>query len=113
MVREQGSKPAVLEFDTRAYGTILEAEPSVGADGFTISLNIALEHHTAEPQLDTIADGIVSPRFHAKTIQTNCVLLDGGYLILGTWKPTGKDEYAEGDVRHIVFVTANLQTLGE
>ncbi|MFT5104658.1 MAG: hypothetical protein ACI9UA_000273 [Pseudoalteromonas tetraodonis] len=97
---------SAIEPNTRAYGTILEVEPNIDADGFTVNLNLALEHHTAEPEFI----GHRPLRYHAKAIQTNCVLIDGIYLVLGTWKPTGRPEYEETGVRHLVFVTANLQT---
>ena len=91
------------------YGTILEAEPNVGADGFTIMMNIALEHHTAEPELVPTPGGREKSKFHEKSIQTNVNLYTGGYVLLTTWKPTGKPEYANGESVHVVFVTASLQ----
>ena len=102
----------VLVFDTRSYGTILEVEPNIDADGVTLSINIALEHHTAEPVFAELVEGIKSPAFHAKKIQTNCTLFAGDYTILGTWKPTGKPDYEQSDLRHLVFLTANIQAVG-
>lgn len=53
-----------------------------------------------------------APRFHSKEIKTQVSLIKGDYLLIGTWKPTGKPEYLEKDLTHVVFVTANVQSTG-
>ena len=103
-----GEEPPPL-LEAREYGTILEVEPNVDADGLHISLNIALEHHTAAPELTSVAGHPDLPKFHVKSVQTNLSLTDAGYLLFATWKPTGKPEYAEGDVTQVVFVNAAIQ----
>jgi hypothetical protein len=96
-------------FDSREVGTILEVEPNLNADGITINLNIDVEHHTAEPEMGTVIDGLAEPKFHAKSIQTNIELGDGNYVLLGSWTPTGTPENVDRQVAQVVFVTASLQ----
>jgi hypothetical protein len=96
------------EFETVEVGTILECEPTTRYGGM-ISLNFALEHHTADPEMVKVPGGVIAPRFHSKRIQTNILVIDGGYKLIGTWRPTGKPEYSEKDVQHLVFVTASVQ----
>ena len=60
-----GEPPPLVE--AREYGTILEVEPNVDADGLHISLNIALEHRTARPELTSIAGHPDLPKFHIKS----------------------------------------------
>ena len=109
--RKPDEKPQP-HLESRDYGTMLEMEPNVDSDGLHISLNIALEHHTAEPELTTVAGYTDLPKFHAKSVQTNLHLTDGDYLLLATWKPTGKPEYSERDVTQVVFVNASIQRAG-
>ena len=109
---EDEAEESVVVFEHDHYGTILEVEPNLGTDGATVSLNIAFEHHTADPVMEEIVDGVEGPRFHAKRINANCTILDGQYAILGNWKPTGKPEYANSDAMQIVFVTVNVQRVG-
>ncbi|MFK5924928.1 MAG: hypothetical protein QM496_22335 [Verrucomicrobiota bacterium] len=96
---------------SRPVGTLLEVDPVLGADNWTIDLSLQLEHHTASPEFIPIRDGIKIPQFHSKEITTQVTLLKGNYLLVGTWKPTGKPEYEREDLMHVVFLTANVQGL--
>ena len=95
-------------FEVREVGTLLEIEPILDADGKTVSLNVAVEHHTAEPELAE-GDGAAGLRFHEKQIQTSVNIEDGESLLLGSWTPTGKPEYAENNLCHVVFITTTVQ----
>ena len=96
---------------SRSYGTILEVEPVNGWNGIGLQLDLVLEHHTAEPEIRTLPGGMNVQRFHAKKIKTTVDIGVYGCVLLGAWKPTGKPEYAETDVRHVVFVTASRQVV--
>ncbi|NOY00141.1 MAG: hypothetical protein GXP30_10465 [Verrucomicrobia bacterium] len=97
-------------WDVRQVGTILEVDPIIGADGITIDLSLSLEHHTALPET-TLVNGLPALAFHFKKTTTSFVLLSGSYTLLTSWRPTGKPEYLENDLMHVVFVTANIQTI--
>jgi len=104
-------EPVPLDFGTvpvesRTYGTMLEVEPQVNNFG-SISMNFNLEYHTAEPQLVALPNGVNTPRFHPKKINTTVGVKNGGYVLVGTWKPTGRPEHAEVDLLHVVFATAS------
>lgn len=97
----------------RPVGTILEVDPVLGADNWTIDLSLNLEHHTAPPEFFPVAKEVEIPIFHSKEITTQISLLKGSYVLVGTWKPTGKAEYEEKDLTHLVFLTANVQYLND
>ncbi|NNE90456.1 MAG: hypothetical protein HKN23_02315, partial [Verrucomicrobiales bacterium] len=105
--------------ETRYVGTIIEIDPVLGADDYTIDLNFSLEHHTAPPIQRAIEVKSVKPgdgkefaggmpEFHAKRIITGVVTHDGGTLLVGNWTPTGKPEYAAGDRMQIVFLRTSV-----
>ncbi|MCF6314608.1 MAG: hypothetical protein L3J39_19325 [Verrucomicrobiales bacterium] len=100
-------------FKIQSVGTILEADLVLGADEWTVDLTIHLEHHTAAPVLGPTAERMQTPQAHNKEIITQLVMYSGNYLLIGTWKPTGKKEYQEKDLTHVVFLTANVQNQGE
>jgi len=97
-------------FGSRPVGTILEVDPVLGADNWTIDLNFTLEHHTAPPEHISVSKGIEMPVFHSKEITTQLSLLKGSYILVGSWKPTGKQEYDKNDLMQVVFLTANVQS---
>jgi len=96
--------------EVRQVGTIIEVDPVIGADNTTIDLNLSLEHHTAPPETISV-NGLPVLAFHSKKATANFVLLSGSYTLLASWRPTGKPEYGENDLMHVVFVTANIQTV--
>ena len=108
---EEGEKKATQEtvIDTRPVGTILEIDPVLGADNWTIDLSFNLEHHTGPPEFIPVGKEIEIPVFHSKEITTQLTLLKGSYLLVGTWKPTGKPEYEKEDLTQVIFLTANVQ----
>ncbi len=93
----------------RPVGTILEADPVLGADQWTLDISFKLEHHTGPPEFFPVSKKLEIPIFHNKEIITQVTLLKGSYILVGTWKPTGKPEYEEKDLMHVVFLTANVQ----
>ena len=96
---------------TRPAGTIFEVYPILGVDNRTMDIAVWLEHHTAQPVLKSVANRSKTPLFHSKTIITQITIKRGDYVLIGTWRPTGKPEYKKKDLMHVVFLTANVQTV--
>ncbi|MCF6311163.1 MAG: type II and III secretion system protein [Verrucomicrobiales bacterium] len=101
--------PQPLEITSRPVGTLFEVDPVLGADNWTIDLSFQLEHHTGPPEFIDVSDQLKTPVFHNKEITTQVTLLKESYLLIGTWKPTGKPEYENSDLMHVIFLTANVQ----
>lgn len=107
-------------FETRNVGTTFEVDPVIGADDYTIDLNLSLEHHTTPPIMRPISvtspnSGHVvtveMPEFHAKSITTQITIGAGGVKCIGAWRPTGKPEYAEADAMQVVFLKVDIQVM--
>lgn len=47
-----------------------------------------------------------------KSITTDVALENGDCVLLGNWKPSGKSDLETSELTHLVFATANVQTLG-
>jgi hypothetical protein len=101
--------------ELRGVGSQMEIDPTVGADGTTIDINLAVEHHTAPPiphlenlTRDDAAATVGYPLtdFHPETINTSLTMASGTARILAVWKPTGKPEYEEQDLLHIAILEA-------
>lgn len=94
---------------TRPVGTIFEVDPVLEADNWTLDIAINIEHHTGPPEFFSVGKELEAPIFHSKEIITHITLLNGSYLLVGTWKPTGKPEYEKNDLMHVIFLTASVQ----
>lgn len=99
-----GESEVVIPF----VGTSLEIDPVLGADGFTIDLNIELEHHS-EPAT-TRHSPEKSKRVFENSIVSQVTLHDGNYILIGNWTPDGTR--LSSDMEHVVFITGSVQTLG-
>ncbi len=108
---EKGEGPVGVLLDVRKFGTILEAEANLDRHD-DISLSISLEHHTAPPEMKVVTGEAKAPQFFVKSITTSVMVHAGQFLILGTWKPTGKPEYAGRGLMHVVFLHASIQVPG-
>lgn len=110
--KEEGGKTSVIP-EVRGVGSRMEIDPTVRADGMTVDINLAPEHHTAPPvshpesltPKDAVA-GIGYPLsdFHFETVKTSLTMASGTARILAVWKPTGKPEYEEQDLLHIAIL---------
>lgn len=107
-------------FETREAGTILETDPVLGPDDYTIDLNVSVEHHTAPPimkptKTTSPVSGVVNivdfPEFHAKRVVTQITFGDGGVKLLAAWRPTGKREFESANVMQLAFLTAEIQSV--
>lgn len=112
--KEEGGKTSVIP-EVRGVGSRMEIDPMVHADGTTIYVNLATEHHTAPPvsHLASLtpkdaAAGVGYPLadFHFETINTSLTMASGTARILAVWKPMGKPEYEEQDLLHIAVLEA-------
>jgi len=106
---EEGEISEEPDWEIRQVGTIFEVDPVLGADGYTMDLSMMLEHHTAAPETEPLHINS-PPLFHSKRLTTQLALISGSYTLLGSWKPTGKPEYEDNDLMHLIFVTANVLT---
>ncbi len=100
-----------FQISTRPVGTILEVDSVLGVDEWAIDLSLNLQHHTGPPEFISINDQIEIPQFHNKEITAQVTLSSGSYILIGSWKPTGKPEYENSELMHVVFLTANVQGL--
>lgn len=103
-------------FEQRDVGIILEVDPVLQADEETVQVSVNLEYHSAPPtrreeSLKASGDSVGTPIFHAKTIQSEVTIRDGQARLIGAWKPTGDPRFEKDDVRHLIFLKADLQPL--
>jgi hypothetical protein len=107
--------------EMRRVGLLLELEPTVGADGVTVELNIAPEFHTAAPfehrehLIDTQGRRLEFPLtdYHAAKVVTAITMPDGTARLLSLHKPTGKLEFEKEDILQAIFITCDILRVGE
>ncbi|MBL9142746.1 MAG: hypothetical protein JNM99_03595 [Verrucomicrobiaceae bacterium] len=82
----------------RTLGPGMEVDPVLGADGWTLDLNIAIRYTTAPPEDYTLrytdpptGHELTIPqfRFHQTETTTAVTLQDGTVKLISMWKPTG------------------------
>jgi hypothetical protein len=107
--------------EMRRVGLLLELEPTVGADGVTVELNIAPEFHTAAPfehrehVIDTQGRRLEFPLtdYHAAKVVTAITMPDGTARLLSLHKPTGQPEFEKEDILQAIFITCDILRVGE
>ena len=112
-IADSDSKMKEIVLEERMVGTILSVSSQIGPMNRLVDLNIDLEHHTAPANMRAVEGGYEVPIFHVKTLLVNVSVENGDHLLLGTWKPSGKPEYEDGSLTHLVFVSAVIQTVGD
>jgi hypothetical protein len=96
-------------------GLVLEAEPTLGADGKTLDVNIAVQYDFALPSrrasppapsgaVPLSAPGLV---LHNTRFKTSTTMLSGSTRMLSVWKPGGTPEL-EGDVLQAAFLRVDV-----
>lgn len=120
----QEAKRLVPKFANRNVGTVFEVDPTLSADGETLDLNFALEHHTGEPVKETILVPLGDPgdskevsvtRFHMKKITTHLFIKSGATALIGAFEITGPQPSSSSssgtipNAKRLVFLSANLQ----
>lgn len=109
-------EPSVVQ-DMTPVGLRVEVDPVVGADGYTLDLNLALDYDPAPPILhresfshpngERHTDFPLTDFHHAKVL-TALTLTDGTARILSLWKPTGKPEFDSQDRLQIAILEGKL-----
>ena len=113
------SKRSSTAMEERRAGTTLEMEPTIGADGETMELNVSLEHHHGPPvdRWDTInvsgEKTVESPvvDFCVAEVTTGYTTLSGMTKLLGIWKPGAANAAQDGDKLQVAFLTTHIVTL--
>lgn len=107
--------------DLRQTGLRVEVEPTVGADGATVEMNIAPEFHTAPPLehrehvIDTQGRRLEFPLtdYHVSKVSTCITIPDGTARLLSLYKPVGKPEFEKEDILQAIFITCDILRTGE
>jgi hypothetical protein len=101
-VEEKESKRRV------SFGTILEVDPVLGANEYTIDLMLSLKHDLVSGSNWPSAGKAPTPGIvtHPKSISTQITLIDGSYRLVGSWTS------GEGTMQ-VVFLTAAVQYLSD
>lgn len=118
-VNEKGEP--VFGQEMHQVGLRVEVEPTVGADGATVEMNIAPEFHTAPPLehrehvIDTQGRRLEFPLtdFHVSKVSTCITMPDGTARLLSLYKPTGKPEFEKEDILQAIFITCDILRTGE
>lgn len=105
-----------LAFEMRQVGSILEIEPTVGADGRTIEISFAYELHPAAPEerrghfrdpASNKAFEMPVIDFHSAKTTTGISVTKGGTKLIALNKPTGR---GDADVLWATFLKCDLVT---
>ena len=101
--------------DRVPVGLHLEAEPTLGADGATVDVNISVKYDYALPAqrmpasapAGTIPLAAPALQFHDARFKTSTTMLSGSTRLLSVWKPRGAPEL-EGDVLQAAFLRLDV-----
>lgn len=110
-----------FEQETRLVGLRVELEPTVGADGVTVELNLAPEFHPAPPfehrehVIDTQGRRLEFPLtdYHLAKVTTGLTMPDGTARMISLHKPTGRPEFEKEDILQAIFITCDVLRGGE
>lgn len=105
-----------LAFEIRPVGSILQIEPTIGADGRTVEITFSHELHPATPE--TRREHFRDPAskkpfdmpvvdFHSTKTVTGISMTKGGIKLISLNKPTGRDD---ADVLWATFLKCDLVT---
>lgn len=111
----------ICRFEEELVGTSIEVDPVLGADNFTIDLNVTFEHDFAPPTIFSRNAGAPEPielndlvtEFHQAKIKFQSVVYDGTMRMAGSWRPNGLPQYENTDVKHAVFLKVDVLPLDE
>jgi hypothetical protein len=102
---------------TRMVGTCLELEPILGPDGWTIDVNLALEHHFAPPAGHaappasvgaTFSVDLPATDFQCARVTTAITFWSGMTRLLGLWKPEGAVDVQGKNLMQAAFLNVEL-----
>lgn len=116
------AKQLVPVFAQRSAGTIFEVDPTIAGDGEKLELNFALEHHTGDPETETISvamggEGaskeVTVTHFHMKKITTRILIKPGTAALVAAFEITGETGASPGetipDAKRLVFLSADVE----
>lgn len=117
----EGPRYVPKTFETRPIGIILEVDPVVGPDGYTIDLNLKPQMPAFTGWMDYPLDNggkIRNPILHSNTVTTAVTIWDGQTIAFGgqafvpafLMNPALKGEAALASKKHavMIFVTATM-----
>ncbi len=104
-------------FETRNLGRTLEVDPVLGADEFTIDLNLAPEfvelagiNEWPSPKVEEMFKTTM-PTFHTQKITTQVTTHDGEYVFLGTTRPLKSADPKRKDPIVLNFVRGDISSM--
>lgn len=104
--------------DVRNVGTIVEVDPVLGADEFTIDLSLAPEIVSRNgfthwpPESDESQATVSIPIFHTMKTSTQVTLHSGRYAILGTTRRVNDDGETDRESIVLSFVRGDVSRVG-
>ncbi|MCF6312037.1 MAG: hypothetical protein L3J39_06260 [Verrucomicrobiales bacterium] len=113
---------AVPIFEKQKVGTVFMIDPVLGANEYTMTVDLLLEHHTAEPTNKTsqvwlpnkdVMTAVSLPVFHKEIIRTQITTISGHTRLIGTFRPSGKSEDKKQDLMDIVFLKGTVVFIKE
>ncbi len=117
--RDYATGPTPTAFETRNLGSTLEIEPTIGEDGKLIDLRFIPEivYHVGDitwaewKDIHGQAD-IKMPTMYTVRVNTSVTLADGQYTLVAGLSPKGKDGHPDFTRKLMVFVKADVLTVG-
>jgi len=106
-------------FETRNLGTTLEVDPVLGADSYTIDLNLSPEMVQLEGATEWTNENyeggikLEMPLFYAMKVTTQVTLHDGTYQLIGTTRPMKDEDAKRKNAIVLVFVRADVLNLNK
>lgn len=119
LIKGIATPPTPTAFETRNTGSILEIQPTIGANEQIIDLRFSpelVQHIRNEiwaewngPQGEA---HIKMPAFFSNRINTGLTLINGQYCLAATSSANGKDGFADHQRKILIFVRGDILTVG-
>lgn len=102
--------------ETTPVGLRFEIEPTLGADGWTIDVNISTQYDYAPPVQQaadepaperTVRLAVPQTAFRKHEFKTSTTMREGSTRLISIWKPSGTTEL-DGDVLQAAFLRADV-----
>lgn len=117
--RDYATGPTPTAFETRNLGSTLEVEPTISDDGKLIDLRFIPEivYHVGN---DTWAEwkdahgecNVQMPKFYLVRVNTQITLVNGQYAMAAALSPKSKEGFPDFTRKLMVFVKADVLTVG-
>lgn len=107
----------VATVEREPLGLRWEVDPVLGADGYTLDVNMSVRHHSQTPterfEAAAAREGVLTVDapavdFHPMELTTAFTTQNGMWRMIGTWQPVGADGGLDPDVMQAVFVRATV-----